>query len=885
MDKCESFQSCHILLEIDSYCVCTHLNSSSAVYCEELPAIPGRVTLFPSSVIPGSDVCLEFSSTEDVSNVRWFMVNLIREEAKEVYNGTKVTIVTSSRKSILSIDNIPRDWEGIYVCRFKYRHLQWQASHPVKFPLQSLDIIRNPLHVLLWKNYTNFPGVTIECCIGNDGNSYHVSWEPGHILSEVVLRGGQQCYSLSINRVPEQDTYYRCIFQDSTKKAVESGVRIAIIKGQDAFCSDDGDKVWTTTKAGHEAEILCPSGKRGRITRSCSRNGQWDIPKNSCVDARLLSLLQEAQWVSGGLGSPELEISGLIETLRNLILSSQGHVNNSWDICNVVETIKTILLTALDNNIKFNFSAVSGLLEVYSQMLDKSLEAIWMDVCYEDPTIAPIFMQSIENITQLFELDENSFNFTIYYPNVELDAVILNSSALTGYKKTFNTTLTTEVYMKIVKILDQVMVDKLMVTSMMLRNLGKFLPPYFGDSVKGHHHFVSNRLLINNIRMSSHSLRQVNLDMVFRRVINPSSLEDALPQCVFWDYSLFEGVGGWSTEGCLTVLGHNVTVCRCNHLTSFSVLMSIGVLEDEFLEILSQIGVSLSILCLLISIIVYIVEWKVVVKNDISFYRQTAMINICLSILIADVWFLSSTFIAESQENKLCIAAAFFQHLFYLSSFFWMLFQGLILFHQLVFVFHQLVRSIVIPSMVIIGYICPLVIAIVTLILDYPKNAYIREGVCFLNGENGAVFAFSGPVLLITFMNLFVVGVVVWRILRPPVSEGQEEDRKAMVARAIAILTSVLGVSWILGTLTLIEEAHEFFHYVFTIINSFQGVFIMIFGCLLDKKVREAISERLPKFLSTFPSISCCEYSSYNLEHNQDLAVYSVETYRKIEDS
>ncbi|KAM5165041.1 adhesion G-protein coupled receptor F3-like [Mantella aurantiaca] len=873
MAKCESYPSCHIPLEVDSYCDCPNMNSSSSVYCEDPPAIPGRVTLFPTSVTPGSDIRLEFSSTEDVTNIRWFMLNMKREEDKEIRNGTKATIVTSSRKSTLSIDSIPRNWEGIYGCRFKYRYLQWQASLPVKFPLQSADITRKPAHVLLWNNATNFSGVTIECCILNDGSSDHVFWEPGHLLSEVRLRGDQQCYYLSINTVPEQDTYYRCVFQNSAKKAVESGVLIAVIKDQDTFCS--GNKKWKATKAGHETEILCPFGKRGRITRNCSRSGQWDSPKINCVDARLLSLLEEAQLVRGGLGSPDLKISGMIKTLRILTLSSQGDMNNSWDILYLVETLNTISLIALDSNIKFNFSIVSGLLELCSQMLDKSLKPIWMDVCLEHPSIASTFMQTIENLTNLFEPDVNIFNFYIHYPNVELDAVILNPLTFTGYNKTFNTTLTTKVYIKNVKMLDQVIVGKLLVKSMMLRNLGNILPTRFGDSVGGDQHFVSSRIVINSIMMSGHSFRQADLDMVFGRRTNSSAMETAVAQCVFWDYNLFGGVGGWSTEGCRTIHESNVAICRCNHLSSLSVLMSIIVLEDEVLETLSQVGVSLSILSLLICIIVYIIEWKTVVKDDISFYRQTAMINISLTVLIADAWFLLSTFIRESHENKLCIAAAFFQHFFYLASFFWKLFHGLILFHQMVFDFYHLARSIVILSMVLIGYICPFVIAIVTLILDYPRKAYIREGDCFLNGENGAVFAFSGPVLLITFMNFFVIGAVVWRTLRPKVSEDQEDDRKAMVVKAITILTSVYGVSWSLGTITIIEEAHEFLEYAFTLLNSFQGVIILIFGCLMDKKVREEISKWLPKFLSLFPKIS-----SYNMEQSPDVNMNGVETYR-----
>ncbi|XP_070568539.1 adhesion G protein-coupled receptor A3-like [Ptychodera flava] len=46
--------------------------------------------------------------------------------------------------------------------------------------------------------------------------------------------------------------------------------------------------------------------------------------------------------------------------------------------------------------------------------------------------------------------------------------------------------------------------------------------------------------------------------------------------CVFWDFELEDGAGGWSKEGCRVSPSRkddsDVTVCECNHLTNFAVL-------------------------------------------------------------------------------------------------------------------------------------------------------------------------------------------------------------------------------------------------------------------------------------------------------------------------
>ncbi|XP_063771038.1 adhesion G-protein coupled receptor F3 [Pseudophryne corroboree] len=876
ISKCKSYPSCYIPQDVEASCICTHMNSSSTIYCEQPPTNPGRVSLFPSSVSVGNDIRLEFSSSEDVTNVRWFMMNPLRNLAKEVTNGTTATVITSRRNSTVNIKDIPRNWEGLYVCRFSYWNLQWKASHQVKLSLQPQDITPKPPQVQIWNNSTSFPGTTVECCIWDDGSSYRVFWEPGHIPSVAVKRGGQQCYSLTIETIPENDTHYRCLFQDNINKTAESGVRVAVIQANNIFCPDDGENMWKATKAGYEAEIPCPYGKRGRITRSCLRNGRWGIPNTYCVDARLWSLLEQSKFLQGGLGIPEREISPIIERLRNYTTSNQTFVNSSSDIITVVDTIKALSLTATDNHVQFNFTTMADLTTIFSQFLNRDSEAAWLEARTKYPSIGSNFMQSVENFTKLYQPDWNDSN--LIQPNVQLSVLVQSSLLLTTFSKTFNMTPTVDVSMKNIFFLEHMEDTKVIVTSMVLRNLAKVLPMNFEESIDEYSYNVDSHVVINTI-VSKLSLGQVNLEMVFGHEQGQKREDDAIAQCVFWDYRLFEGVGGWSTEGCWTSRANKDAVCRCTHLTAFAVLRSLGVLEDVYLETISQVGVSLSIISLVICILIYIAEWKSVVKNDITFLCQTAMINICLSVLIGDTWFLSSTFMTKSYANKLCISAAYFQHLFYLASFFWMLVHGLLLLHQQVFAFHQLRKSIAIPIMMAIGYICPLVIASVTLIIDYPKETYLREGACFINGENGSIFAFSGPVLLVVIMNFFTMGVVIWKILRPPISEGEQEDRKSLVAKAVVILTSVFGVTWILETI-LTEEAHEIIQYAFTLINSFQGVFIALVGCLLDKKVMAAISKRFRKLQKVFPFMACCEGNSYRLDSSNEQE--SVETYRSI---
>jgi latrophilin 1 len=81
------------------------------------------------------------------------------------------------------------------------------------------------------------------------------------------------------------------------------------------------------------------------------------------------------------------------------------------------------------------------------------------------------------------------------------------------------------------------------------------------------------------------------------------------PVCVFWDFEQ----SAWSDEGCVVVDGdENSTVCECDHLTNFALLMaerngadgveleSAGTDVVFVLQIFSYIAIALALLCIVI---------------------------------------------------------------------------------------------------------------------------------------------------------------------------------------------------------------------------------------------------------------------------------------------
>ncbi|XP_031733169.1 adhesion G protein-coupled receptor F5-like [Anarrhichthys ocellatus] len=327
------------------------------------------------------------------------------------------------------------------------------------------------------------------------------------------------------------------------------------------------------------------------------------------------------------------------------------------------------------------------------------------------------------------------------------------------------------------------------------------------------------------------------------------------PKCVFWNFSLFEGIGGWDDEGCELVHHLNKTVtCNCNHLTSFSILMSPYLPDDPalfLLKFITYIGLGISIASLVICLIIEAVIWRKITKNNTSYLRHVSIVNIAVSLLIANAWFIIGAFISDADEKEppACITATFFIHFFYLALFFWMLASGLLLLYRMVNVFDGgLSKNSMLAIGFTLGYGAPLVTAIITIAVTQPKEAYIQNTGCWLNWDQSkALLAFVVPVLLIVVINLMILLVVIYKMLRRRVvaDAAQVAERHALVVviRSLAVLTPFFGLTWGLGVGTMAKPNDIGIHVSFAFFNSLQGFFILVFGTLLDKKVLAEVED------------------------------------------
>ncbi|NWU22220.1 AGRD1 protein, partial [Dyaphorophyia castanea] len=311
--------------------------------------------------------------------------------------------------------------------------------------------------------------------------------------------------------------------------------------------------------------------------------------------------------------------------------------------------------------------------------------------------------------------------------------------------------------------------------------------------------------------------------------------------CAFLDYS--NGTGVWSNEGCVRESGDlNYSVCLCNHLTNFAILMQVVPLKltrehQVALSSITYIGCALSIFCLTITLVTFAVLSSV---STIRNQRYHIHANLSFAVLLAQILLLTS--FQFSPGTLPCKILAILLHFFFLSAFAWMLVEGFHLYSMVIKVFgseeskHLYYYG--------IGWGCPLVICVVS--ATSSLDSYGESGNCWLSLENGAIWAFVAPAMFVILVNigiLIAVTRVISRISADNYKVHGDANAFKLTAKAVAVLLPILGSSWIFGILAV--NAHALvFQYIFAVFNSLQGFFMFLFHCLLNSEVRAAFKHK-----------------------------------------
>ncbi|XP_074066027.1 adhesion G-protein coupled receptor F3 [Macrotis lagotis] len=856
--------TCH-----DSYWFHSHnciiFHQPNTGYCQLLPPVPGNLSLNSAMPSSGNTVSLAVFLSHEATHLSWHLQPLGNHKPVILQSGTQVSFSAETDRAILTITNVSQDWAGQYICRFVSRGFLWELHQMVEVPLKASDVIRHPSQLSISCNA--FSGFQLRCCIPKTNLTYAASWSPQYLSSTTALlssTSGTQCLTLVEPSCPKNDTKYTCKLQSPGLAPVSIPISVSIIQDHDITCPQDslgGD--WNITKAGHVAQIPCPVNRTGMVERNCGAKGIWGPITSSCTDVRLVAMFHTAQLLLAGQGNPKKKVPQLMAELREHVVT----VNSPSDLLALLDTVKILAQVVTRTRTALPSQTMEDFLVATNDLLELDLDSLWAPALAQVPSVSSTILQAVENLGQSLCSSDHPFNLIL--PNVQLQTKLLEPKIPEDYSVSFSTHPPLRA-----KIPHHALAQlawetgQVSISSMVLSKLGHILPMNYGQGLRDLVYDTPDLVLSNSIKDGNQTITKVKIIMDFGGT-------KGSPTCVFWDHNLFQGAGAWSREGCEAGVGdtHSTTQCICSHLTSFSILMSLhSVPDNPTLTLLSQVGLGASILALLLCLGIYRVVWRVIVRNKISYFRHVALLNVVLCLLAADTFFLGTSLLSLGPHSPLCLPVTFLCHFFYLATFFWMLAQALVLAHQLIFVFHHLSKHHVLPIMFILGYLCPLGLAGTTLGLYIPQGKYLREDACWLDGKGGALYTFVGPVLVIVGVNGLVLAMAVVKLLRPSLSEGpQIEKRQAIlgVIKALFILMPIFGLTWVLGLATLMDGGNKFPHYLFTVLNTSQGIFILLFGCLMDKKIQEELLKHFCCILPIVSTVSLATNDMSDLESNK----------------
>lgn len=303
--------------------------------------------------------------------------------------------------------------------------------------------------------------------------------------------------------------------------------------------------------------------------------------------------------------------------------------------------------------------------------------------------------------------------------------------------------------------------------------------------------------------------------------------------------------------------GRTVVDCQSDHLTPFAVLVDVsGALQEtssthlQALKAVSYIGLAISMACLLLTIIFFLVQWKKLLRS----VHLLVHLNLAISLFCGYFVFATGVETASGSRGGCGFVAALL-HYFFLASFCWMLCEGVMLYLMLVVVFSSFAKRWYL--FLLLGWVPPLLPVLIGLAAGYDQYGVENDNgdleFCWLSTRRGVIWAFVAPMIIIILINIvFLVLALrsIWKTRKSQKAYRNEKTSKRELAvsilKATVILLPLLGFTWLFGLLA-VDENSLVFAWLFTLFNIFQGMAIFFFHVVRSEKVWTKISPQLTR--------------------------------------
>lgn len=323
-------------------------------------------------------------------------------------------------------------------------------------------------------------------------------------------------------------------------------------------------------------------------------------------------------------------------------------------------------------------------------------------------------------------------------------------------------------------------------------------------------------------------------------------------ECGFYNTT----TGKVSTAGCVTTVNRGKITCDCDHTTAFALLFSFSKTDiPPGTDLMSYVVQGISVVALVLTLAIFMLVHERV-KSD----RIAIQIGLTLSLLLLHLVTLCEAFALTYAWT--CELATCLTHYFLLSSTFWTLLEGVVLFFKTsdkALRFDKFLSKSPNAYKYVIGWVLPALVVVPCAIAGLNNGTYMYSPLqsnttsnkyyytCWLNKDTNflpySVLLPIGLILLINTIIAIKVGIFVFVMSRKMAvikTEGKwsKKYRKHVTAsfKALLMLFPVLGGTMILAIFGSFSKGHWL--YVVILIHGLQGLFLFLVYCVFSTEVR-----------------------------------------------
>ncbi|XP_052810253.1 uncharacterized protein LOC128238399 isoform X3 [Mya arenaria] len=821
-----------------------------------------QISVTPSEVFNNTDVkitCL-FNAIGYPSNATityWWtfkdvMIQPTSLSRYSITNSVPNALIYEGKMSILSITPMLRQHEGKYAC-----HIRGESGQQTDSASLDVAVISQPVVSISPREVTVDYGRDVILVCREVTPYLQLLWykdDAEFQPSDNDLDVQESNATLTIRNI-QVNSVYGCAGRNKAGIGARSRSFVNVRPNalQSIVCPQTtgiNGATWPESAAGATVRINCPTGFTGEVYRVCNTVGSWGPPIDSCVSDSLQDIENTVTDIQDGSSTANL---------TNLLADLDEATSDTDLYQGELETALTTLDNAgqLDTGEDAGNTEAENFLKSASNLIGQRNKPTWESRiessrkgAIDVPRVVEQFINQRFNQTpdgQTRTLTSNNIHVKIGRGKQNSDYVFPDRSSpdLPDWLKESGSGI---------RIPAQSFngLSTLNYASSFYRNITSILV---------------TRLKRNNMVEEVSGELELNSDIVAFQIQEDIAIIDppaeitfrhfdanySNPICCFWDFESESFV----TDGCeLVSTNDEQTVCACNHFTNFAILMSPGKavgVDALALSIISAVGCAISIFCLLLTVAAYLLVWRYV-KSD----RAVLLLNLCASLIISYILFLAG--VGRSENQTVCTVISALLHYFYLVVFFMMLAYGVEIAISIIYVFAVGSRlKWLIPA----AWGIPAVIVGISMGVT-ELEGYGNEEFCWLSTEDGVLWAFVGPALLVIVINFIIVIAVIRKMFTSSAMMTKSDKEKAWLGiRSVCVLVPIMGLTWVFGVFS-VNENMVAFQYIFAICNSLQGLLIFIFHCVLNKQLKDGLKQRSKrkKSLATFEQ-------SYNKQSNQ----------------